>query len=556
MIRFLILVLAAAFAAVEAHGGQQVQLSFGKKKADKSYVVPKLFIRHSNEIPLKFLIVEDGVVPNTHSDASGIPAGPPLQFGDVFRILDTDLETNTFFLCNIMNGKPVPVGWVKDETILLIAEYGAVTCMRNPSTLIQCKAILTNTVNYQNLDKTTLLTKISPMLGTGPNATKGRPVRFSNILYVFKVKINDNSELSQLLLGFEPEVEPDKLENIQDVLIGWVDAKYIYRWDSRYALEFDVASTRPNAPPPGRRTKPTPIFETSVDAELASTGKSIDDLNLVPVKESFGDDGVSITFTKNQLRYPIINIDKRRLKHPIQGNLYEIGIFANMSKGSLAVTKEFRDNLKLKGVNDDQLESEGKQLFFRGHVWQYDPQERQQVRIKVLMSDHEIDRTETLISQFMQIARRGVKSLDLNQHVANSMMSMVAVDKKLAEKLRNGDVSFAEAIAKRHGIHLESFLFKKALNQLGEMTFNETLQELNKIQYKLWLLQDLQNKQLREFVKEKDQDAKPGVVPETVYKWRVKAGSTPTPASRFFKFQATEAKTSSYIWLDLEDELP
>ena len=555
MIRILILVLAAAFAAVETHGGQQVQPSFGKKKADKSYVVPKLVIRNFYEIPLKFLIVEDGVVPNTHSDASGIPAGPPLQFGDVFRILDTDLETNTFFLCNIKNGKPVPVGWVKDEAILLIS-FGVVTCMRNPSTLIQCKAILTNTVNYQKLDKTTLLTKITPMLGTGPNASKGRPVRFSNILYVFKVKINDNSEISQLLLGFEPEFEAHKLENIQDVLIGWVDAKYIYRWDSRYALEFDVASTRPNAPPPGRRTKPTPIFETSVDAELASTGKSIDDLNLVPVKESFGDDGVSIPFTKNQLRYPIFNIDQRRSKHPVQRNLYEIGIFANMSKGSLAVTKEFRDNLKLKGVNVDQLESEGNQLFFRGHVWQYDLQDRRQVRIKVLMSDLEINKTEEVISQFMLNLRFGLMNLDLNQHVANAMMSMVNVDKKLGEKLRIGDVSIAEAIAKRHGIHLESFLFKKALNQLGEMTYNETLQELNKIQYKLWLLQDLQNKELREFVKEKDQDAKPGVVPETVYKWRVKAGSTTTPASRFFKFQATEAKTLSYIWLDLEDELP
>ena len=556
MTRFLMLASVIAFAITEARGGQHVQPSFGKKKADKAYVVPKQVIRDSSENVLKFLIVEDGVVPNTHSDASGIPASPPLQFGDVFRILDTDLETNTFFLCNIMNGKPVPVGWVKDETILLIAEYGAVTCMRNPSTLIQCKAILTNTVNYQNLDKTTLLTKITPMLGTSPNATKGRPVRLSNILYVFKVKINDNSEVSQILLGFEPEFEAHKLENIQDVLIGWVDAKYIYRWDSRYALEFDVASTRPNAPPRGRRTKPTPIFETSVDAELASTGKSIGDLNLVPVKESFGDDGVSIPFTKNQLRYPIFNIDKGRPKHPVQGNLYKIGIFANMSKGSLAVTKEFRDNLKLKGVNDDQLESEGNQLFFRGYVWQYDPQERQQVRVKVLMSDLEINKTEEVISQFMQNARPGVKSLDLNQHVSNVMISLVADDKKLAEKFRNGDVSFAEAIAKRHGIHLESFLFMKGLNQFGEMTFNETLQELNKIQYKLWLLQDLQNKQLREFVKEKDQDAKPGVVPETVYKWRVKAGSTSTPASRFFKFRATEAKTLSYIWLDLEDELP
>jgi hypothetical protein len=545
-----------AFAINEARGGQHVQPSFGKKKADKDYVVPKQVIRDSNENVLKFLIVEDGVVPNTHSDSSGISAGPPVRFGDVFKILDTDITTNAFFLCKIMNGKPVPVGWVKDEVLLLIGEDGAAKCMLNRHTLIQCKAILTNTVNYQNLDKTTLLTKITPMLGTGPNATKGRPVRFSNIFYVFKVKINDNSEVSQLLLGFEPEVLPDKLENIQDVLIGWVDAKYIYRWDSRYALEFDVASTRPDAPPPGRRTKPTPIFETIDDAELASTGKSIDDLNLIPVKESFGDDGVSIPFTKNQLRYPIINIDQRRLKHPVQGNLYEIGIFANMSIGSLAVTKEFRDNLKLKGVIVDQLENEGNQLFFRGHVWQFDLQERQQVRIKVLMSDLEINKTEELISQFIQIASRDVNNLDLSQQVSNAMISLVADDKKLAEKLRNGDVSFAEAIAKRHGIHLESFLFMKGLNQIGAMTFNETLQELNKIKYKLRLLQDLQNNQLREFVKEKDQDARPGVVPETVYKWRVKAGSTSTPASRFFKFRATEAKTLSYIWLDLEDELP
>ena len=172
------------------------------------------------------------------------------------------------------------------------------------------------------------------------------------------------------------------------------------------------------------------------------------------------------------------------------------------------------------------------------------------------MSDLEINKTEELISQFIQIASRDVNNLDLSQQVSNAMISLVADDKKLAEKLRNGDVSFAEAIAKRYGIHLESFLFMKGPNQFRAMTFNETLQELNKIKYKLRLLQDLQNKQLREFVKEKDQDARPGVVPETVYKWRVKAGSTSTPASRFFKFRATEAKTLSYIWLDLEDELP
>ena len=224
--------------------------------------------------------------------------------------------------------------------------------------------------------------------------------------------------------------------------------------------------------------------------------------------------------------------------------------------GGTTIDMELRDKLKNAGIDVDRLTQSGAQLFYKGYVWEFDADEKRQVRIKLLMSDLDIDKTEVLIKQFMENARKVGQNADLNQSVANSMIQLVSGDKKLAEKVRIGEVGIAEAIAKQQGIHLESFLFKKALDQLGKMTFNETLQELNKIQYKLWLLQDLQNKQLREFLKEKDEDAKPGVSPEPVYKWRVKAGSISTPATRFFKFQATEAKTLSYIWLDLEDEFP
>ena len=78
------------------------QVTFGKKKDDKEYVVPKQIIRDAAENVLKFLVVEDGVVPNTHSDASGGPAGNPLKFGDVFRILDTDQDSKAFFICNVV----------------------------------------------------------------------------------------------------------------------------------------------------------------------------------------------------------------------------------------------------------------------------------------------------------------------------------------------------------------------------------------------------------------------------------------------------------------------
>jgi hypothetical protein len=851
------------------------QVTFGKKKDDKDYVVPKQIIRDAAENVLKFLIVEDGVVPNTHSDASGGPAGNPLKFGDVFRILDTDQDSKAFFICNVVNAKPVPIGWVTDDALLIIRDDGAAKCMRNTKTLIQRKALLIYNGDEKDLKGSEGLSKLTATLGTGAQAAKGQSVNFYNILYVFKEKKNDKDEVIQLLLGFEPEVLPDKVGNIQESLIGWFDAKYAYRWETREALEYDVASTRPNAPAPGRRTKPTPIFETAEDAELASSTKSTEGLKLVPLKESFGEDGVSIPFTRNQSRYPIINIDQRRAKHPTQGNMYQIGvigdfvsfgpdgkpidrisaadlqeqrnrlaeikrqfdsteillviddtgsmsdyykkyipnwveelvgniaggkelrnqdvyvtvcfyhdlddkvrnnfqgtpdearallakavhvisrkqiastnknnnlaselkelvtsmkdhkspaggdpleqmlyglehgldeanknvlpharklciligdtgshtvningfsqkeqipniaknlvpegdsspwelvaiqvpamgnalqadfklfrdqigdienevkkesvarnkqnkdrlekdkiqfsgllagsvnlfeapedpkevldslkkainirdkIFEDFSKkttsiargartpsGGSTIDRELRERLKAAGIDVDRLTQSGAQLFYKGYVWEFDADEKRQVRIKLLMSDLEMNKTEEVISQFMQNAKRAGQNADLNQSVANSMIQLVSGDKKLAEKVKIGDVGFAEAIAKQQGIHLESFLFKKALNQLGAMTFNETLQELNKIQYKLWLLQDLQNKQLREFVKEKDEDAKAGDVPETVYKWRVKAGSTSTPATRFFKFQATDSKTLSYIWLDLEDEFP
>ena len=852
------------------------QVTFGKKKDDKDYVVPNQIIRDAAENVLKFLVVEDGVVPNTHSDASGGPAGNPLKFGEVFRILDTDQDSKAFFICNVVDRKPVPIGWVTNDSLLIIREDGAAICMQNPATLIQRKALLIYNGDEKDLKGSEGLSKLTATLGTGALAAKGQSVNFYNILYVFKEKKNDKDEVVQLLLGFEPEIEPGKLGNVQDSLIGWFDAKYAYRWETREALEFDVASTRPNAPAPGRRTKRTPIFKTSDDAELALSSKSTEGLKLVPVNELFGEDGVSIPFSRNQSRYPIIDIDKRRPKDPIQGNMYQIGVIGdfvsfgpdgkpidrissadlqeqrnllaeikrqldsteillviddtgsmsdyykkyipkwveelvgniaggkelrnqdvyvtvcfyhdlndnkrnafkgtrdeakawlakdavhlisrkqiasrnknkntsaeleelvtnmkehkspaggdpleqmlyglehgldeanknvlpharklciligdtgshkaningffpkeqipniaknlvpegdsspwelvaiqvpamgnalaadfelfreqigdledevkkqsearnkenkvrlekdkiqfsgllagsvtlfeapedpkevlkslqksisirdklfsefstqttNIARGSrnpsggTTIDMELRDKLKNAGIDVDRLTQSGAQLFYKGYVWEFDANEKRQVRIKLLMSDLDIDKTEVLIKQFMENARKAGQNADLNQSVANSMIQLVSGDKKLAEKVRIGEVGIAEAIAKQQGIHLESFLFKKALDQLGKMTFNETLQELNKIQYKLWLLQDLQNKQLREFLKEKDEDAKPGVAPEPVYKWRVKAGSISTPATRFFKFQATEAKTLSYIWLDLEDEFP
>ena len=57
MTRFLMLASVIVFAITEARGGQHVQPSFGKKKADKDYVVPKQVIRNSSENVLKFLIV-------------------------------------------------------------------------------------------------------------------------------------------------------------------------------------------------------------------------------------------------------------------------------------------------------------------------------------------------------------------------------------------------------------------------------------------------------------------------------------------------------------------
>ena len=45
MTRFLMVASVIAFAITEARGGQHVQPSFGKKKADKDYVVPKQVIQ-------------------------------------------------------------------------------------------------------------------------------------------------------------------------------------------------------------------------------------------------------------------------------------------------------------------------------------------------------------------------------------------------------------------------------------------------------------------------------------------------------------------------------
>ena len=854
------------------------QTSFGKKEEDKDYAIPKQIKRDASEQPLKFLIVEDGVVPTTHSDASGGPAGSPLKFGEEFRVLDIDQDTKAYFLCKIVDNAPVPLGWVRDNDLLILTD-GQAKCLRSNTTLIQRKALLIYKGDEKDLKGSEGLSKLTAMLGTSANATNGQSVNFYNILYVFKEKLNEKGEASQILLGFEPEIAPEKLSNIQDSLIGWFDAKYAYRWETREALEYDVASTRPNAPPPGRRTKPTPIFETSDDAEQAANTMSTDGLKLVPLQEGMSDDGVSVEFTKNQSRYPIINIDKRRVKHPIQGNMFEIGVIgdfvsygpdgkpldritaaelqeqrnrledlkrqldsteillviddtgsmrdfyqdyipkwveglvgqvsggnglrkqdvyvtvrfyhdlddnerknfqgssdkardwlakdavtmiqrtnivsrnpdSNMSdglkdmvkkmkehksppsgdpleqmlfglehglveankavlpharklcivigdtgshkenitgfnpkdqipriaknlvpegdsspwelvaiqvpasgnalrndfklfveqideiesevknvsearnkqnkarlekdkiqfsgllsgsvslfeapekvddvlkrlqdsinkrdklfdefssqtttitrgarspSGGTTIKPELRDKLKLAGVDVDRLTQTGAQLFYKGFVWENDPDKKKQVRIKLLMSDRELAKTEEVVQTFIQAAKRADKNEDLAQSVAEAMVRLVSGDKKLVEKVvanGNEEKGIAEAITKKHGIHLESYLFNKSLNQVGKMTFNETLLELNKIQYKLLLLQDIQNKQKREFIEESDGDAKQGVIPNKVSKWRVKAGSQSTTVDRFFKFQATDAKTLSYIWVDLEDEFP
>ena len=63
------------------------EVTFGKKRDDKNYLVPKRILRDALGKPLKFIIVEDGVKANSNSDFSGAPVGNQLKFGEEFRAL-------------------------------------------------------------------------------------------------------------------------------------------------------------------------------------------------------------------------------------------------------------------------------------------------------------------------------------------------------------------------------------------------------------------------------------------------------------------------------------
>lgn len=855
------------------------EVTFGKKRDDRNYLVPKRILRDALGKPLKFIIVEDGVKANSNSDFSGAPVGNQLKFGEEFRVLDIDQDTKANFLCKLVDDIPVPYGWVNDDVALILTN-GEAQCLLNPTTQIQSKALLIYKGDENELKGSEGLSKLTAKLGTSANAPDGQSINFYNILYIFKEKKNEKNEISKILLGFDPIFVPESEANIQDSLLGWFDAKYAYRWETREALEYDVASTRINFPPPARRIKPTPIFATSNDAEQAANKKSLNGLKIIPLEEEF-EEGVSVPFNKNQSRYPIINIDKRRAKHPIQGNMYEIGVigdfvsygadgkaidrisaadleeqrnrlseikrqldsteillviddtgsmrdfyqnyiptwveklvgeiangnglrnqdvyvticfyhdlddnerdnfqgtidkarawliqdavtvipriqiakrgdkisgddglkelvkkmkehqspssgdpleqmlfgiehglgiankivlrharklcfvigdtgshkvnikgfsqneqipriaknlvpqgdsspwelvaiqvpalanalqndfelfrdqiskledavknesdernmqnkvrlekekiqfsgmlsgsvnlfkgpknadevisylqnsinkrdklfsdFSNQTKklstgvrnpsGGTTIMKELRDKLMLAGVDVDRLSQSGAQLFYKGFVWEYDPQGLRQVRVKLLMSERDIAKADEIVETFIQGISDSDKNGDLSASVANAMVRIVSGDMKLAAKLKIGDLSVDEAILKKNGIYLNSFMFKRSLSQIRDMTFNETLQEINKIKHKQLLLKDIIFKQKREIIELKDEDAKPenakeGFAPNPVTKWRVKAGSISVPMDRFFKFQATDAIAKSYIWIDLEDEFP
>ncbi len=234
-------------------------------------------------------------------------------------------------------------------------------CIREPFALknsfrIHRKAMVVNTVRSvrEGLDRERTLAEVPVLLGPQADGPQAAPFSLFSIYFIYADSNPGDPEQGFFLLGKQPTFQPNKVGDAARVVLGWVPKGRVCQWDTREALEWDVASTRPGTA--RRRADPGQVYATPEDAR-----KALEDPKMVrPLfVEPFDDDGVSLQRRREErdpgfMRYPIIPIKdpKNQITTPDRGILYKVGFvgsFVDEKGRELASSEEVEDIQRVLG---------------------------------------------------------------------------------------------------------------------------------------------------------------------------------------------------------------
>lgn len=285
-------------------------------------------------------------LPAEGAEPSGAPA---TEFMEKFILIDEwqpEGQKGQYYLLGtaLSDGGYQHHGWVE-----------ARACIKEPFALknnfrIHRKAMVVNTVRAarEAIDQGTTLTEVPVLLSPRADGPRAAPFSLFSIYFLYADSNPGDPDDGFFLLGKQPTFLPNKLGDAARVVLGWIAKKRVCQWDTREALEWDAASTLPDAMP--RRTTPGQVYAKSKDAKLALTEPA----KVRPLFiEGFDDKGVSLQRRREErdpgfMRYPIIPIrdPEDRVTTPDRGLLYKVGFvgsFVDENGRELASSDEIED---------------------------------------------------------------------------------------------------------------------------------------------------------------------------------------------------------------------
>lgn len=278
-----------------------------------------------------FLIVNDGIKPLKSPGKDSEPSGaPPMKFCEkIFQAIAGPIQKDDkqYYLACRYEGdnKLVIHGWIPDDSILFNFDAKV-----SDGTGITRKALIINSKEWiiNNGNKLPV-----PLKGFLEESGKNQPIRFFNIMFVYKELFSKDPEKHQFLLGFDPSIP--KAINAPDILAGWVPAKALCQWNTRQAIQWNDDNKKAGVVDP--RTSIGKIFKTDKDLEAFTNqlqNEKIEPLGLLGSEIVDKTTGFSIPWGIDQPRYPILELtpNQRALNLGKFGQVLKIGMIGNFQK--------------------------------------------------------------------------------------------------------------------------------------------------------------------------------------------------------------------------------
>lgn len=319
---------------------------------------------------LDIFCVEDGFRPRKLPGKPELSGAKPLTFGEGLRWVEYHQAADGVYYLVCKGGiyEPTTVlGWVPESALLLgnmpqttgsQKQHEIHKIPQNRGTGVIRKAMIINSKewvkenNSPNGNKLTDIVQPIRHLGLDDSAPTASPIKFFNILFVYKI----DTKKKMVLLGFSANAS---YRNSQ--LAGWISDKAVCFWDSREAIQWKFDNKNDKSGLKIRETKAY-AFATLSDAQKymssfknriripdGSMGAQIPDPKSIVAEEALDKNGNSEPWDFDAVRFPVISKPSEQLDTVSNwGRFVEIGVIGNfkIEGGGLVSTKELEKNNK------------------------------------------------------------------------------------------------------------------------------------------------------------------------------------------------------------------